>query len=60
MRPVAVGRENLRLASSDGGALHGPARVAGGWPEVPPLIQSSTARIRLNDPTLFPVWRAFS
>ena len=54
-----VGRENLRSASSGGGALHGSARVACGWPEVPPLVQSSTARTRLNDPTLFLVWRAF-
>ena len=59
MRLVAVGRENLQQASSGGGAPHGPTRVACGWPEMPPLVQSSTARTRLNDPTLFSVCRAF-
>ena len=42
-RPAAVGREILLSASSGGGAPHGPARVACGWPEVPPLVLSSTA-----------------
>ena len=55
-----VGREISRSASSDGGAPHGPARVAGGWPEVPPLVQSSTARKRLNDPTCVPGLENFS
>ena len=59
-RPTVVGREILRPASSGGGAPHGPAHVAGGWPEVPPSVQSSTTRRWLNGSTWFPVWRAFS
>ena len=57
---VVVGHEISWPASSGGGAPHGPACVAGGWPEVPPSVQSSTARRWLNGSTWFPVWRAFS
>ena len=60
MCPTAVGSEILRPASSGGGAPHGPARVAGGWPKVPPLVQSSTARTRLNGPTFVPGLESFS
>ena len=60
MRPAAVGREISRLASSGGGASHGLARVAGGWPELPHLVQSSTARKRLNGPTCVPGLENFS
>ena len=54
-----VGREISWPASSGGGAPHGPASVAGGWTELPPSVQSSTARRWLNGLTWFPVWRAF-
>ena len=58
-RSAAVGREISWLASSGGGAPHGPARVAGGWPEVPPLVQSFTTRKRLKDPTCVPGLESF-
>ena len=36
-----------------------PARVAGGWPEVPPSVQSSTTRRWLNDSTCVPGLESF-
>ena len=45
-----IGRKILRPASSGGGAPCGPARVAFGWPEVPRLVRSSTARRWLLGP----------
>ena len=56
----AVGHEKLPAAASRCLLPPWPARVAGGWPEVPPSVQSSTARRWLNGSTWFPVWRAFS
>ena len=58
-RPAAVGHEISWLASSSGGAPHGPVRVAGCWPEVPPLVQSFKARKRLNGPTCVPGLESF-
>ena len=46
--PTAVGRENLPTAASGCPLPPWPARVAGGWPEVPPSVQSSTTRKWLN------------
>ena len=59
-RPMAVGRENLPEAAYGCPLPPWPARVAGGWPEVPPSVQSSTTRRWLNCSTWFSVWRAFS
>ena len=59
-RPAAVGREILPMAASGCLLPPWPACVAGGWPKVPPSVQSSTARRWLNGSTWFPVWRAFS
>ena len=58
--PVTVGNENLPAAVSGCPLPHWPARVASGWPEVPPSVQSSTTHRWLNNSTWFPVWRAFS
>ena len=60
MRPATDGGEISRPASSGGGAPHGLARVAGGWPKVPPLVQSSMVRKRLNGPTCVPGLENFS
>ena len=43
-RPTAVGREILPAVASGCPLPPWPARVAGGWPEVPPSVRSSTAR----------------
>ena len=43
-RPASVGREILPTGSSGCPPPPGPARVAGGWPVVPPLVQTPTAR----------------
>ena len=50
-RPVAVGLEILPIAASGCLLPPWPARVAVGWPEVPPSVQSSTARRWLNGST---------
>ena len=50
-RPAAVGRENLPTAASGCPLPPRLVCVAGGWPEVPPSVQSSTTRKWLNDPT---------
>ena len=57
--PEAVGREILLVAAS-GCPLHPwPARVAGGWSEVPPSVQSSTTRRWLNGSTCVPGLESF-
>ena len=43
-RPTAVGREILPEGSSRCPPPPCTARVAGGWPVVPPLVQTPTAR----------------
>ena len=43
-RPAAVGREILPAAASGCPLPPWPARVAGGWPEVPHSVRFSTAR----------------
>ena len=53
-RPVAVGREKLPAAASGCPLPPWPACVAGGWPKVPPSVQSSTTRKWLNGPTCVP------
>ena len=58
-RPTAVGREILPAAASGCPLPPWPARVAGGWPEVPPSVQSSTTRRWLNGPTCVPVLESF-
>ena len=44
VRPPAVSRENLPAVASGCPLPPWPARVAGGWPEVPSSVQSSTTR----------------
>ena len=58
-RPTAVGRENLTAAASGCPLPPRQARVVGGWPEVPPSVQSSTTRKWLNDPTCVPGLESF-
>ena len=58
-RPAAVGREILPAAASGCPLPPWPARVAGGWPEVPPSVQSSTTRRWLNDSTCVPGLESF-
>ena len=53
-RQAAVGRENLPVETSGCPLPPWPSRVAGGWPELPPSVQSSTTRRWLNDPTCVP------
>ena len=43
-RPAAVGYEILPAGSSGCPPPPSLARVAGGWPVVPPLVQTPTAR----------------
>ena len=50
----AVGREILSAVASGCPLPPWPARVAGGWPEVPPSVQSSTTRRWLNSSTCVP------
>ena len=58
-RPVAVGREILPTAAFGCPLPPWPAHVAGGWPEVPPSVQSSTMRRWLNGPTCVPDLESF-
>ena len=58
-RPTVAGREILSAAASGCPLPPWPARVAGGWPEVPPSVQSSTTRRWLNDPTCVPGLESF-
>ena len=55
----AVGREILPAAASGCPLPPWPVRVAGGWPEVPPSVQSSTTRRWLNDSTCVPGLESF-
>ena len=58
-RPAAVSRENLPAVESGCPLPPWPARVAGGWPEVPPSVQSSMTRRWLNDSTCVPGLESF-
>ena len=58
-RPASVGREILPAAASGCPLPPWSARVAGGWPELPPSIQSSTTRRWLNDSTCVPGLESF-
>ena len=58
-RPAAVGRVILPTAASGCPLPPWPARVAGGWPEVPPSVQSCTMRRWLNGPTCVPGLESF-
>ena len=58
-RPAAVGCENLPEAAFGCPLPPWLVRVAGGWPEVPPSVQSSTTRRWLNDPTCVPGLESF-
>ena len=51
-RPAVVGRETSPAAASGCALSPRLARVADGWPEVRPLVQSSTVRKWPNGPTL--------
>ena len=51
-RSAVVRRETSPAAVSGCALSPRPARVADGWPEVRPLLQSSTARKWPNGPTL--------
>ena len=51
-RPAVVHRETSSATASGCSLSPRLARVADGWPEVRPLVQSSTARKWPNDPTL--------
>ena len=59
MRQAAVGHENLSAAASGCPLPPWPARVAGGWPKVPPSVQSSTTRRWLNGSTCVPGLESF-
>ena len=58
-RPAAVGCEILPAEASGCPIPPWPARVAGGWPEVPPSVQSSTTRRWLNCSTCVPGLESF-
>ena len=58
-RPAAVGCEILPAVASGCPLPPWPVRVAGGWPEVPPLVQSSTTRRWLNGSTCVPGLESF-
>ena len=58
-RPTAISLEILPAAASGCPLPPWPARVSGGWPEVPPSVQSSTTRRWLNDPTCVPGLESF-
>ena len=58
-RPAAVGRENIPAAGSGCPLPPWPARVAGGWSEVPPSVQSSMTSKWLNGPTFVPGLESF-
>ena len=59
VRPAAVGRENLPAAESGCPLPPRLARVAGGWPKVPPSVQSSKTRKWLNGPNCVPGLESF-
>ena len=59
VRPAAVCLKILPTAASGCPLPPWPARVAGGWPEVPPSVQSSTTRRWLNDSTCNPGLESF-
>ena len=58
-RPAAVGRENLPAVAPGCPLPPWSARVAGGWLEVPPSVQSSTTRKWLNGSTCVPGLESF-
>ena len=58
-RPAAVDHEILPAAASGCPLPPWPARVAGGLPEVPSSVQSSTTRRWLNGPTCVPSLESF-
>ena len=58
-RPTAVGREILPAAASGCPLPPWPARVAGGWPDVPPSIRSSTVCRWLIGPNCVPGLESF-
>ena len=58
-RPAAVGYEILPTVASGCPLPPWPARVAGGWPKVPPSVQSSTTRRWLNGSTCVPGLESF-
>ena len=58
-RPAAFGHEILPEAASGCPLPPWPARVAGGWPEVTPSVQSSTTRRWLNGSTCVPGLEGF-
>ena len=58
-RPAAVGCEYLSTEASGCPLPPCPTRVAGGWPEVPHSVQSSTTRRWLNGPTCVPGLESF-
>ena len=58
-RTTAVGREILSEATSGCPLPPWPARVASGWPEVPPSIRSSTACRWLIEPNRVPGLESF-
>ena len=57
-RPAAARSEISQSWSSVGGAPPRPARVHGGWPESPPLVQNFSARKWSKRPYgVFTIWR---
>ena len=58
-RPAAVSREILPAVASGCPLPPCPARVVGGWPEVPLSIRSSTARRWLIGPNCVPGLESF-
>ena len=59
-RPATVGREKLPAGLSECPPPPCPARVAGGRPVVPPLVQTPTTRKWSNCPTWCSrFWRVF-
>ena len=57
--PSAVGREKFPTAVSGCPLPPRLARIVGGWPEVPPSVQSSMTCKWLNDPTFVPGLESF-
>ena len=56
--PAAARREISQAWSSGFGAPPKPARVHGGWPELPPLVQNFSARKWSKRPYgVFTIWR---
>ena len=58
-RSAAVGSEILPAVAYGCPLPPWPALVAGGWPKVPPSVQSSTTRRWLNDSTCVPGLESF-